>query len=55
MRKSTGARRVLAGNPEGRRLLGTPMRILEDNIKIDLQRSGMEDTDWIDAAQHRDK
>jgi hypothetical protein len=28
------AYRILVGNPEGKRSLGRPMRILEDNIKI---------------------
>jgi hypothetical protein len=31
-----GAYRVLVGKPEGRRPLGRPRRIWEDNIKMDL-------------------
>jgi hypothetical protein len=29
--------RVLVGKPDGKRPLGKPKRILEDNIKMDLQ------------------
>jgi hypothetical protein len=47
-----GVYRVLVGKPEGKRPLGRPRRIWEDNIKADLQdvrwREGM---DWIDLAQ----
>jgi hypothetical protein len=32
---------VLVGKPEGRRPLGRPWRRWEDNIKMDLKRSGM--------------
>jgi PAS domain-containing protein len=34
------AYRILVGNPEGRRLLGRPRRIWEDNIKVDLRDVG---------------
>jgi hypothetical protein len=49
-----GAYRILVGRPEGRRPLGRPRRIWEDNIKVDLQdvRWGM---DWIELAQDRDR
>jgi len=40
------------GKPEGKRPLGRPRRIWEDNIKMDLQeRCG--GTDWIELAQDR--
>jgi len=32
--------RVLAGKPEGKRLLGRPRLKWEDNIKLDLQKVG---------------
>jgi hypothetical protein len=35
-----GAYRVLVGKPEGKRPLGTPKRLWEDNIKMDLQEVG---------------
>jgi len=37
MGERVGAYRVLVGKLEGRRPLGIPRRILEDNIKVDLQ------------------
>jgi hypothetical protein len=40
--------RVLVGKPEGKRLLGTPRRRWEDNIKMDLQEVGYGLMDWIE-------
>jgi hypothetical protein len=40
MGERRGADRVLVGKPEGRGALGTPRRIWEDNIKIDLREIG---------------
>ena len=34
-------------NREGKRPLGRPRRGWEDDIKVDLKRSGMGDMDWI--------
>ena len=51
----TGAYRVLVGKPEGRKPLGRPTRIWEDNIKIDLKEVGWGALDWIDLAQDRDR
>jgi len=47
--------RVLAGKPEGKRLLGRPRRRWEDNIKLDLQEVGCGSMDWIELAQDRDR
>ena len=47
--------RVLVGKPEGRRLLGRPMRRGEDNIKVDLQEVGFGSIDWIEMDQDRDR
>jgi hypothetical protein len=41
--------------PEGKRPLGRPRRIWEDNIKMGLQEVGCEGMDWIDVAQDRDR
>ena len=41
--------------PEGKRPLGRPRRIWEDNIKMDLQEVGFVGMDWIDLAQDRDR
>ena len=45
-----GAYRVLIGKPEGTRPLGTPRRIWEHNIKMDLREVGG-GMDRIDLAQ----
>ena len=45
-----GEYRVLVGKPEGRRPLGKPRYILEDNIKMNLQEMGCGGMDWIDLA-----
>jgi hypothetical protein len=40
-----GAYNILVGRPEGRRPLGRPRRVWEDNIKIDLREIGFGDVD----------
>jgi len=42
---------VLVGKPEGKRPLGRPWRIWEDNIKMDLQEVGSGGMDWIDLIR----
>jgi hypothetical protein len=39
MGERVGAYRVLVGKPEGRRPLGIPRRIWEDNIQVDPQEA----------------
>jgi hypothetical protein len=55
IKKSKGACRVLAWNPEGKRPLRRPRRRWEDNIKMDLQEMGWGGLDWTDLAQDRDR
>jgi hypothetical protein len=55
MGEGRGAYRILVGRPEGRKPLGRPRRRWEDNIKMDLQKVGWGDMDWIDMAQDRDR
>jgi hypothetical protein len=43
------------GKPEGKRPLGRSRRRWEDNIKMDLQKVGRGEMDWIDMAQERDR
>jgi hypothetical protein len=43
------------GKPEGKRPLGKPRCIWEDNVKIDLQELGCGGMEWIDLAQDRDR
>jgi len=40
VRERRGVYRGLVGKPEGKRPLGRPRRIWEDNIKMDLQEVG---------------
>ena len=42
---------VLVGKPDGKRPLGRPSLIWEDNIKMDLQEVGCGGMDWIELAQ----
>jgi hypothetical protein len=50
-----GAYRALVRKHEGRRLLGRPRHIWEDNIKMDLEEAGWVGIDWIDLAENRDR
>jgi hypothetical protein len=44
----------LFGKPEGKRLLGRPMRRRENNIKMDIKVIGWENMDWVYLAQDRE-
>jgi hypothetical protein len=43
--------RVLVGRPEDKRLLGSPRRRWEDNIKVNLRKIGIDGSNWIQLAQ----
>jgi hypothetical protein len=43
--------RLLVGNPEGKRPLGSPRCRRVDNIRMDLREVGWGDVDWIGLAQ----
>ena len=47
--------RVSLGKPEGRRSLGIPRHRWVDNIRMDLQKVGCGNMDWIGLAQDRDR
>jgi hypothetical protein len=55
MGEDGGVHRMLVGKPEGKRPLGRPRRIWEDNIKTDLQEVGGGRGDWMDLAEDRDR
>ena len=55
METSRNAYRILVGKPEGKRPLGRPRHIWEDNIKIDLREVGCDLGDWIALAENRDQ
>ena len=46
-----GVYRVLVGKPGGKRPLGRPRRIWEDNIKMDFQEVRCGGMDWIELAK----
>jgi hypothetical protein len=50
MREVRGAYNILVGMPEGRRPLGRPRSRWEDNIKMDLGKTGFGDVNWIHLA-----
>jgi len=53
--ESRSVYRILVGKSEGKRPLGRPRRIWEDNIKMDLQEVGFGVMDWIELAEDRDR
>jgi hypothetical protein len=46
--------RVLVGNPEGKRALGTPRHRLDCGIEADFQEIDREGVEWIQLAEDRD-
>jgi hypothetical protein len=50
-----GVYRVLVGKPEGKIRLGRPSRRWEDNIKLNLRETGIDEAKWIRLAQDRVK
>jgi hypothetical protein len=53
MGEGRGIYRFLVGRPEGKRPLGRPRRMWEDNIKMDLTEIGFDGANWIRLAQDR--
>jgi hypothetical protein len=47
------AYRILVGNPEGKKPLGSKRRRRVDNIKMNLREIGWGGMDWINLAQDR--
>jgi hypothetical protein len=50
MGERRGVYRVLVGKPEGKRPLGRPRRLWDDDIKMGLQEVGCGGMDWIELA-----
>ena len=46
--------KILTGIPAGKRPIGRPRRIWEDNIRKDLNEIGINTRNWVDSAQDRD-
>ena len=55
MEERRGLHKVLVEKPEGKRPLGRPRCIWEDNIKRDLQEVGRGCGDWMELVQDRDR
>jgi hypothetical protein len=53
MGKGRGVYKVLVGRPEGKRTLGRPRRRWEDNIKMNLRKTGIIGVNWIWLAWDR--
>jgi hypothetical protein len=45
--------KILTGKSTGKRPLGRPRRIWEDNIRMDLKEIGINTKNWVDLAQDR--
>jgi hypothetical protein len=45
--------RVLVGRSDGKRPVGRPRRMWEDNIKMDLRKTGIDGVNWIRLALDR--
>jgi hypothetical protein len=53
MGEGKGVYRVLVGRPKGKRSLGRPRHMWEDNIKMHLREIGIDEANWIQVAQDR--
>jgi hypothetical protein len=53
MEEDRSAFRILTGKPTGKRPLGRPRRRWEDNIRMDLEETGINAGNWVDSAQDR--
>jgi hypothetical protein len=53
MGEGRGVYRVLVGKPDGKRPLGRPRRMWEDNIKMGLREIGIDVANWIRLPQER--
>ena len=54
MEEGRSAFKILTVKPTGKIPLGRPRRIWEDNIRMDLEKIGMNTRNWVDSAQDRD-
>jgi hypothetical protein len=54
MEESRSAFNILTGKPTGKRTLGSPRRIWEDNIRMDLKDIGVNTRIWVGSARDRD-
>jgi len=55
MREIRNAYRSLLWKPEGNRQLGKPRRRWENDIRLDLMKTGCEVVDWMRLVQDREQ
>jgi hypothetical protein len=53
MGEGRGVYRVWVGRPEGKRPLERSRRRWEDNIRMDLRKTGIDGANWVRLAQDR--
>jgi hypothetical protein len=53
MGEGRGVYGVFVGMPDGKRSLGRPRRMQEDDIKLDLRSIGIDGANWIRLAHDR--
>jgi hypothetical protein len=53
MGEGRGFYRILVGRPEGKRLLGRPRCMWENNNKMDLREIGIDGANWTQVAHDR--
>ena len=51
--ESKSAFKILTDKPTRNRPMGRPMRICEDNIRVNLEEIGINAGNWVDSAQNR--
>ena len=54
MEEVRSAFKILTGKSTGKRPLGRPRRRWEDNIRMDLEKIGINAGNWVDSAHDRD-
>ena len=53
MEEGRNAFKIVTGKPTGKRPLGKPRPIWEDNIRMDLEEISIYAGNWVDSAQDR--
>ena len=50
MEEGRSAFKILTGKPTGKRPLGRPRRRWENNVRMNLEKIGINEGNWIDSA-----
>ena len=54
MEEGRSAFKIFTGKPTGKGPLGRTRRRWEENIRVDLEKIGINEGNWVDSAQDRD-